>query len=365
MLLMLLAAALVRAADYVPGEVLVKFRPQTLSSELAQLRPRIVQRLVPLSVDRVVLPFGMTVGDALRRLRRDPTVQYAEPNYVVRIFDANDTYFSWQWDLRKVFAPEAWAICRGSASVRVAVLDTGADLTHPDLAGKIALSQNFVGPGPAEDGNGHGTHTAGTVAACTNNALGFASLGYDTRLMIGKVADDHGYSTVAAVAQGIAWAADSGASVVSMSLGLDASSEALRGAVDDAWRRGIVLVAAAGNSGQATRFYPAAYDHCIAVAATDELDRRCSFSTYGSWVHVAAPGRNIWSLYKRHGMASLSGTSMAAPHVAALAALLWANGGRSNQSIRAAIETSGDPTSGFGVYPAPRMNARRALLRLP
>jgi thermitase len=184
-------------------------------------------------------------------------------------------------------------------------------------------------------------------------------------LLIGKVVGDDGHGTLATVAAGIEWAADSGAKVINMSLAGDSFSSTLRDAVDDAWSRGIVLVAAAGNNGNNAYMYPAAYEHCIAVAATDQLDRRCGFSNYGNWVHVSAPGSSILSLRSGGGTTLMSGTSMAAPHVSALAALLWANGGRSNNSIRFAILSSGDPTTGFFQFPAPRINARKALLRAP
>jgi thermitase len=245
------------------------------------------------------------------------------------------------------------------------MLDTGVDLNHPDLAGRIADSKNLLGGGLAQDGNGHGTHVAGTVAANTNNGIGVASLAYQTRLLVGKVVGDNGQGTLATVALGIGWAADSGAKVISMSLGVTTPSQTLQEAINDAWNRDIVVVAAAGNLGTNQKVYPAACDNCIAVAATDQSDRKCHFSNFGSWVHVAAPGLNIVSLYRNGGFATLSGTSMAAPHVAALAALLWAQGARSNQRVRTLIETSGDPATGFSTFITRRINARNALLRLP
>lgn len=365
-LAILLLAATGLGQGYVSGEVLVKFRaPFRVSKTMQSLGARVVQRLPEIDVSRVELPAGISVEQAVRMFGQDPKVEYAEPNYYLQLQGVNDPMFPQQWDLQKISAPSAWMICMGSQNVLVAVLDTGADLSHPDLAGRIAGSKNFIGVGPVQDENGHGTHTAGTIAAATNNGIGVASLGYQTRLLVGKVVTDHGGTTVSVVAQGIAWAADNGAKVVSMSIGLPNDSNTLHAAVDDAWNRGLVLVAAAGNNANTQRLYPAAYSNCIAVAATDQADRRCSFSSYGDWVHVSAPGQSILSLYKHGGTATLNGTSMATPHVAALAALLWANGARSNAAIRSAILNSGDPTTGFGLYPTRRINARRALLRLP
>jgi thermitase len=365
-LLAIFMAALATGQGYVPGEVLVKFRPATASTRaLSRVGGIVVQRLHHIDVNRIRVATNLAIPMALARLRALPEVEYAEPNYIVTVTDVNDPLYANQWALRKIFAPLAWNRTHGSSGVLVAVLDTGVDLTHPDLIGKIAGTQNFVSTGPVDDVFGHGTHTAGTVAANTNNGVGVASLGYDTRLLIAKVVGDNGQGSLSTVAAGIEWAADNGAKVISMSVAGSDFSNTLRDAVDDAWNQGIVLVAAAGNNGSNAYMYPAAFEHCIAVAASDELDRRCSFSTYGSWVHISAPGNHILSLRRGGGTAYMSGTSMACPHVAALAALLWANGGRTNNSIRFAILSSGDPTTGFGQYPAPRINARKALLRAP
>jgi thermitase len=354
------------AQGYVRGEVLVKIRGNASPDRaLNRVRGFVMQRLSRVAVARIHLPDDVSVPMALIRLRSLPEVEYVEPNYLVHTTDVNDPLYPSQWALNKIKAPYAWNRTHGSPQVLVAVLDSGVDLTHPELVGKIAGTQNFVGTGPVDDVFGHGTHTAGTIAANTDNGLGVASLGYETRILVGKVVDDNGQGNLATVAMGIEWAANNGAKVVSMSLAGISFSSTLKDVVDDAWSRGIVLVAAAGNYGNNAYTYPAAYDKCIAVAATDESDRRCSFSTYGSWVHVAAPGNRILSLNNHGGTALMSGTSMATPHVAALAALLWANGVQSNNSIRFILLSSGDPTTGFGPYPTPRINARKALLRAP
>ncbi|HWA83758.1 MAG TPA: S8 family serine peptidase [Fimbriimonadaceae bacterium] len=358
--------AVASAQDYVPGVVLVKFRANARQpfGTINRLHARVENKVSRIGVERIRLARGGSVEAAVAAFRRDPDVLYAEPDYRVRIFD-NDPYFNQQWDLPIIDAPEAWQITTGNPLVLVASLDTGADLTHPDLAGQIAASKNLIGGGSAVDGNGHGTHTAGTVAALTNNGIGVASLGCKTRLLIGKVIGDNGQGDIQAVIDGIVWAETSGARVITMSFGTTSPSSALQDAVSDAWNSGIVVVAAAGNNGTTQKVYPAACDGCIAVAATDKNDRRCSFSSFGDWVHLSAPGLSILSLYRSHGYAIMSGTSMAAPHVAALAALLWANGARSNVSIRNALINSADPTTGFNGFPAPRINARRAILRLP
>ncbi|MEW9032802.1 MAG: S8 family serine peptidase, partial [Planifilum fimeticola] len=176
-----------------------------------------------------------------------------------------------------------------------------------------------------------------------------------------RVLNNSGSGTLDDVANGIIHAADSGADVISLSLGASVGATTLRDAVDYAWNRGVVVVAAAGNNGTSLPSYPAYYSNAIAVAATDSNDNKAYFSNYGSWVDVAAPGVNIYSTYTGSSYASLSGTSMATPHVAGLAGLLDAQG-RSASQIRAAIENTADPISGTGTYWSKgRINAYRAV----
>jgi len=166
------------------------------------------------------------------------------------------------------------------------------------------------------------------------------------KLMPVKVLDSAGSGTDASVADGITWAADHGARVISMSLGSSSSSSAISNAVQYAWSRGCLIVAAAGNAGSSNFFYPAAYANVISVASTDSSDTISSFSNWGSWVKVAAPGSNIYSTYLGTGYATMSGTSMATPHVAGAAALLCAaNSNLSVNQLRALIAFNGDLVS--------------------
>lgn len=357
------------AQDFAPGQVLVKFKPGAsgvLENVFIGAFP--VERLPVLQVDRVLLPPGMPVAAAIRYYRYLPTVEFAEPNYIYRAhLIPNDQHYGVQWGLPKISAPAAWDITIGQASVRVAVLDTGFDTDHPDLASKVVLSRDFTilngSPNTVEDGNGHGSHTAGIVAAATNNAIGVAALGWNTSLMVGKVLGDNGSGYLNEIANGITWAADNGAKVINMSLGGPSGSTTLLNAVNYAWNRGVVIVASAGNNGNTQPNYPAYYTNCIAVAATDRNDRRASFSTYGSWVDCAAPGVDIASTYKNNTYVYMSGTSMAAPFVAALAALVWTTPyATSNTAVRSRVTTTGDAvSSGFGRYPTKRINAWRAV----
>lgn len=237
----------------------------------------------------------------------------------------------------------------GGDSAPVAVVDTGIDNSHPELVGKVIKRANFTFD-PDFDGDGHGTHVAGIVAATTNNSLGVASLGYDTRLFSVKSLDNDGLGYYSWIANGIIWATDNGAKVINLSLGGSSDSQVLRDAVNYAWGKGVVLVAAAGNSNRARASYPAYYTNAIAVAATDVNDNKASFSNYGSWVDLAAPGVSIYSTYQG-SYAYLSGTSMATPFVSALSSLVFANNPTfNNQDVRGKIESTAEKIARTGTY---------------
>jgi thermitase len=281
-----------------------------------------------------------------------------------------------QWNWPKIQANLAWDLVTGSASVKVAVLDTGIDNSHPDLP-TVAQQKDFVNAdNNAEDDFGHGTHVAGIIGASTNNGVGVAGENWSVSLMAGKVCDAYGSCTWTAVADGIVWAADNGANVINMSLGGSSGSTTLKNAVDYAWNRGVVIACSAGNNGTNMKTYPASYTNCIAVAATDKNDRKASFSSYGvTWVDVAAPGDAVLSTmpntpvtmntlygYKMN-YDGVSGTSMAAPHVAGLAGLIWASGKCTTAScVRSRIESNADRIFGTGFYwRYGRINAYRAV----
>ena len=226
------------------------------------------------------------------------------------------------WSLAAYHIPNHWKDTRG-AGVRVALLDTGIDEQHPDLADAIDDARDFTGSrfGPA-DQNGHGTHTAGTIAARQNH-LGVIGVAPDCRLLIGKVLGDDGSGSSANVAGGIDWAADSGADIISMSLGSPEPDDALHAAIERAVAKGKFIIAAAGNDGRDNSVnYPARWKSTIAVAAVDASGHLAPFSSRGPEVDIAAPGENILSTWLHGTYAKLSGTSMATPFVAGVTALL-------------------------------------------
>ncbi|MCU7725133.1 S8 family peptidase [Actinoplanes sp. KI2] len=243
---------------------------------------------------------------------------------------AVDPYRSQQWDLAKMNVPAANARSTGSG-VTVAVVDTGVDASHPDLAGQVLPGIDIVNgstTGVSTDPNGHGTHVAGTIAALTGNGVGVASVAPGVKILPVRVLDANGSGYMSDAATGIVWAADHGATVINLSLGSTSQVSAVTNAVSYARGKGVTVVAAAGNDrakGSPTS-WPAADAGVIAVAATDSADTVADYSNQGSYVDVAAPGSEIVSTYPvaKGSYATMDGTSMATPHVAAEAALLKA-----------------------------------------
>ena len=326
-------------APYAAGELIVTYEeeaPLNAVESLAEEARGEVEGQLP-AIDALLLAFPEVKGERSRDVRernlarikeslqRDQAVESVDYNYLRTLsFTPNDPKFDQQWGLITTGFQDAWTTARGHG-IRVAVVDSGAAVRHHDLRHKIVLTRDFKhNDSTVEDLAGHGTHVAGTVAAETNNETGVAGGCPSCRLIIAKVFDpDEGYDF--AIARGITWSADHNAKVINCSFVGPGKSRALKDAIDHATRKGAVVVAAAGNGDTSKPKYPAAYSNVIAVAATNQDDRRASFSNHGDWVDVAAPGVDILSTFPG-GYRSLNGTSMAAPHVSALAGLLAAQG---------------------------------------
>ena len=232
----------------------------------------------------------------------------------------NDKYFSEQWAFGRI---QGWQTTAGGPEVLIAVLDTGIDTRHEDLAGKVVKSVNFSKSATASDVVGHGTHIAGIIAATANNEIGVAGLAPNVRLLNVKIGDDKGMVWASAVAKGIVWAVDNGAKIINMSLAVPNSTPALEEAVAYAASKDVVLIAAAGNSGTSVPTYPASCSNVIAVGATSSDGERWEKSNYGDWVDVYAPGTEIISTHPGNTYGYRSGTSMATAYVTAVAALTF------------------------------------------
>ncbi|HOQ46517.1 MAG TPA: S8 family serine peptidase [Bryobacteraceae bacterium] len=332
-----------------------------------------------------------TPASVIEKLKKNPLVQYVEPDRIrgLNFAAPNDpNYSNYQWALHAVRAMDAWRLLpnrylnRNDASgkrLTIAVLDTGADCTHPDFVnpggastdsaqggqlffeGSRTFVETTVQP-PAcawQDDYGHGTHVAGIIGAAANNGVGIAGLGYPLKLMIYKVLDSKGKGADSSIAAGIMAAADAGADVISLSLGGLGYSQTFQDAVTYAWQRNSVVVASSGNTDTNRLFFPGGANHALGVAAVDSNGNKAAFSNYGMGVDVAAPGVSILStvpVYQvRQGVknyAYYSGTSMAAPYVAALAGLVaMITPGVAADAITMRIQQSADsPTSTWDQY---------------
>jgi type VII secretion-associated serine protease mycosin len=319
------------ASHYHKHEVVVRFAKPPGERELERIiRDLAITRVRKTGYAYVFRSERSTAEAMMDYFRRSGNVIYAELHYLYMTNEEtggvvpNDMlYEAYQWNLPAIGTIPGWSISRGDDGVIVAVIDTGVDPHHPDLAGRLTEGANFVTPGEApEDDVGHGTHVAGIIAAVVNNVEGVAGMTWNGRVMPIKVLDESGAGSAYAVAEGIIWAADNGARVINLSLGNYAESEFLHDAIRYAYDRGAVIVAAAGNDNTDQPGYPAAYPEVFGVSATDERGRLAAFSNYGDYIDAAAPGTGIPSTYPGGQYAAMSGTSMASPHAAALAALI-------------------------------------------
>jgi len=358
--------------DFASNEIIVKFKNGVEYSEISKVNSRYGLSVISPSkfagFHRLKVPLGKTISEMIDLYRMDPNVEYAEPNYVAHTcMVPNDLYYSYQWHLHDVdegginMAP-TWDIATGSGAV-VAIVDTGIRVGS-DLSGTCFVSgYDFVNNdnNPVDD-NGHGTHVAGTVAQSTNNNQGVAGIAFDACLMSVKVLDRYGSGYYSDIVDGIYFAVDNGANIISMSFGGSYDSQALEDAVAYAYNNGVSCIAASGNDGQNSVVYPAAYDdYVIAVGATQYDKTRASYSNYGSSLDLVAPGGNLdldqngdgygdgvlqqtftmsWWGRVSWGYYFFDGTSMAVPHISGVVALLYSNGVTSPNEIRNVLEST-------------------------
>ncbi|TFG72007.1 MAG: hypothetical protein E4H27_03465, partial [Anaerolineales bacterium] len=339
-----------------PGAVLVLFDEQTARHTIDTLLHTIkaVQTGSIYGSDVVILK--VAEGQELEissYLSAQPGVLYAEPDYQSAIALApNDPSFSSQWAHTKLRSTQAWDITTGSTAINIAILDTGIDATHPDLASKILPGHSFLTDQNGQkyedanpvDLNGHGTHVAGIAAAITNNTTGVAGMSWGARIIPVRVLGENGSGWNSDITAGINWARTHGADIINLSLGGPDYSTTMQDAVTAAHNAEVLVVAAMGNDNSSSPFYPAAYDHVLPVAATNKNNVRSYFSNYGTHVDITAPGGEMSYLHDPGGIYStmptyavylttvkgyyknydrLQGTSQAAPYISGLAALIW------------------------------------------
>ncbi|ARU62805.1 hypothetical protein CBW65_18875 [Tumebacillus avium] len=348
-------------------QVMIKVKPgQTGADIAAKHGAKVKKNLSKAGYQVLKVQAGQSAEELLAKLQGDPAVEAAELDAVYSVnFTPNDPSFASQWHLTKIQAPQAWDYVIGSG-VTIAIIDTGVDIQHPDLSSKIVAGYDFVNDDTnADDDQGHGTHVAGIAAASFNNGLQGAGVAPGARIMPVKVLNAAGSGYTSDIIDGLYFAADNGAKVINFSLGGGAYSSTFQTAVNYAWSKGSVVVAAAGNNGNTAVQYPAGYSNVFSVACTTSADAKCSFSTYGTWVDIAAPGQSIYATANGGGMTTMSGTSMSAPVVSGVAALVWQDQGISGtpSTVVNKICSSADKISGTGTYwICGRVNAYRAVM---
>ncbi|MBI5332401.1 MAG: right-handed parallel beta-helix repeat-containing protein [Candidatus Aenigmarchaeota archaeon] len=391
--------------EYIPGQMLVKYKNNGEPTDIVNIlgiaqaaeedeKPNIIVIEVDKRTDIEALA---------KQYEKNPAVEYAEPNYLAQAFLApDDLSYSTQYHHANIESSLAWNITQGNISVIIGIIDTGVDWDHPDLASNIwnNTAETNCTNGVDDDSNGfvddcrgwdfvdnitdcydgedcddrdnnpmdfhgHGTHVSGIAAAVTNNSIGVAGVCWNCKIMplrAGfKYNNGGGYLTTADIVSALYYGADNGADIISMSFGLSSSSSSLQDAINYAYSKGVVLIAASGNSNSATRQYPAAYDNVVSVGSTDSSDAKSSFSNHGTWLDAAAPGTSINSTYFNNSYGVVSGTSMSTPMTAGIAGLILSRNSFTQEQVKTILHTAVDNLSSSVYLGTGRINAYKAV----
>ncbi|MFN3683717.1 MAG: Ig-like domain-containing protein [Fimbriimonadaceae bacterium] len=368
LLTLLAACSALGQMRYVPGRVLVKFRDGVARLPLS---PEALAGAMPVGHlgrgEALVLavPRGANEVATARALRMRPDVEAAEPDYLFEPqATPNDPQFPNQWHLAKIQAPQAWDLSKGSQQVVIAIIDSGVDPNHPDLAPKLVPGWNVLnGTSSWADDNGHGTAVAGAAAAATNNAVGVAGVAWNCRIMPVKAAGTDGYASSSSLYDGLVWAADNGARVANLSFKVTDNFFVTMGMQHFVSKGGVVTVAAGNDSAQATT---PDNPNCLTVVATDSADQKTSWSAYGSNVDLSAPGSSILTTSRGGGYGSWAGTSFAAPIVAGAAGILLSvNPSLTPNEVMQILKDTADDLGAAGrdnTYGTGRLNLRKAVV---
>jgi len=318
--------AIFASGDYKSDELMVRFKASTRKARIEEcfhdLDIKIQGKIEELQT-WVIKINAEHLGDIYRHTLACAGVLHVEPNFLLQAADTipNDPYWGLQYGLVNIRAPQGWDLATGSTAVTIAIVDTGVDLSHPDLTNKLVPGYDFVNDDAnPQDDNGHGTHVAGIAAAASNNSIGIAGTSWGARIMPVKVLNSSGGGTYANTALGVLWAVDHGAQVINLSLGGTGPSSVLADAINYAHSRGAIVLAAAGNTGANFVLYPARYPNVVAVAKTDSTNN-WDASNYGPEIDLAAPGTAIYSTIVG-GYDYKSGSSLSTAYASGLAAIL-------------------------------------------
>ncbi len=356
---------------FVKGELLIRQTVKAHQSDvdiaLKGLGGEVVEVLSQIRVKRIRVPEA-AMAKIKAALEKNPNFEFVEENFLAQgAVVPNDPRFYSQWHHNTIMTPSSWDISTGSSEIPIAIIDSGVDPDHPDLMEKLISGYNFLEHNSdTHDVLGHGTAVAGSAAASSNNSIGVAGVAWQNPIMPLVVLDSSNWATYTNIANAIIYAVDNGAMVINISIGGSSSSYTLENAVNYAWNNGVLVFAAAANYNTNTPYYPAACTNAVAVSATDANDNRPSYSNYGDWITLSAPGGSILTTNNGGGYGSWSGTSFSSPIAAGVAALVWgANLQLSHQKVLEIMKSNADDLGAPGfdvVYGYGRINAYNAMV---
>ena len=361
----ILAAEQANPTEIETDRVIVKMKPSAKEGSLKKYK--VSEKTIDQQglLKTMEVPDDASLDGFIKKLEKDKNIEYVEPDHLIHMMKKpSDPHYTKQYHHKLIQTEKAWDKTKGSKRIIVAVIDNGADLTHPDLKGKFFAPYNIVNFSPHLPAGEHGTHVAGIIAATMNNGAGGTGVAPNTKIMpINIFRGEYGYSSDLIYA--IYYAVEYGANIINMSLGGFNYSISEDQAIQYAHDMGLVIVASAGNEDTYWNSYPASYENVISVSATSKKDRIAGYSNYGTHIDLAAPGDSIYSTLPSKSYGYMTGTSMSAPIVTGVAALVWGNKpSLKNTQVEERIFSTADDLGKKGrddLYGKGRVNAKRAV----